>query len=165
MAVIPPAPTTDPWLVRWLPALPAQVAQPAILELGCGPAWDTRTLTEAGFGNITALDVQERSREPVEALGARFVQHDLRDPLPFADSEFTVVLASLSLHYFPWVQTRAAFSEVKRVLHPGGLFLCRVNSVNDVNHGAVGFPEIEPHFYQYGERTKRFFDEMDIIRD
>jgi hypothetical protein len=36
--------------------------------------------------------------------------------------------------------------------------LCRLNSTGDVNHGAVGYPEISPHYYQVKERRKRFFD-------
>lgn len=160
--MFPAAPTTDPWLDRWLPEFTAQTDQPAVLELGCGPGWDTRTLFEAGLRDITALDIQERSRQACELLGATFHQHDLRQPLPFADGQFDALLASLCLHYFPWRETQAAFNEVRRVLRPDGLFLGRVNSVNDVNYGAVGFPELERHFYQYGERTKRFCDQTDI---
>lgn len=160
--MLPPAPTTDPWLERWLPEFTSQTNQPALLELGCGPGWDTKTLVDAGFQDITALDIQERSRQVGEELGVKFHVHDLRQPLPFGREQFDVVLASLCLHYFPWLETQAAFNEVRRVLRPGGLFLCRVNSVNDVNHGSVGFPEVEHHFYQYGDRTKRFFDRADI---
>ena len=39
----------------------------------------------------------------------------------------------------------------------------RVNSVNDVNHGAGQGVEIEPHLYETETGTlKRFFDEADL---
>ena len=41
----------------------------------------------------------------------------------------------------------------------------RVNSINDVNHGAGQGVEIEPHLYETETGTiKRYFDESDIRR-
>jgi SAM-dependent methyltransferase len=95
------------------------------------------------------------------------VQHDLRDPFPFADASFGTVIASLCLHYFDWRTTVAAVAEIRRCLSPSGTFLCRVNSVNDVLHGAGQGEQIEPGFYrqhaQYAD-TKRFFTGEDLDR-
>lgn len=153
---------TDPWLDRWIPSIRRSANLPDILELGCGEGRDTRTLLAAGFDRLTALDRSEPARHLSEEV--RWLRHDLREPLPFADATYDVVLASLCLHYFAWEQTEAAVREVRRVLRPGGLLLCRVNSVHDVHHGATGFPALGPHFYQVNGRPKRFFDEVDLRR-
>ena len=43
------------------------------------------------------------------------------------------------------------------------LLIFRVNSINDVNHGAGEGIEIEHHLYKTSDkRLKRFFDEKDI---
>ncbi|TFV90226.1 class I SAM-dependent methyltransferase, partial [Oxalobacteraceae bacterium OM1] len=93
------------------------------------------------------------------------VAHDLSRPLPFPDNAFDVIVASLCLHYFDWRTTRAAVADIARCLRPGGLLLCRLNSTNDVLHGAVGHREIEPNYYEVNGRyasRKRFFDRTAI---
>ena len=53
--------------------------------------------------------------------------------------------------------------EIKRVLNKGGVLFLRVNSVEDVNHGAMQGEEIEHHLFKTSDgRYKRFFDEDDI---
>jgi len=64
--------------------------------------------------------------------------------------------------YFEWRETRWLFGRARAALVDNGLLLFRVNSVDDVNYGATGFPEIEPNCYRVGERTKRFFDERAV---
>ena len=54
-------------------------------------------------------------------------------------------------------------NEIRRILTVGGRLIFRVNSVNDVNHGAGQGNEIEHHLYETSDkRLKRFFDEKDI---
>jgi hypothetical protein len=74
----------------------------------------------------------------------------------------SVIVASLSLHYFSWEVTRQIATELKRCILPGGLLLARFNSTNDFHFGAASDAEIEPNFYQVGTRTKRFFDETSV---
>lgn len=90
------------------------------------------------------------------------VQLDTASPLPFASHSVTVILASLSLHYFSWNVTLKIASELRRCLQPGGILLARFNSTHDFHHGAAFTGEIEPGFYQVGARTKRFFDEASV---
>lgn len=75
-------------------------------------------------------------------------------------------MASLSLHYLPWEQTRTAFQEIRRVLRLGSPFLFRVNATDDLNGGAGQGVAIEPNYYQAKPGSwadaKRFFDEASV---
>lgn len=161
---------TDPWLPRWLPLLRACAGDGPVLELGCAAGRDTATLVEAGL-RVVAIELssdalaQARERVPT---GAAFHCGDFREAWPL-ESEATVgaVLASLSLHYFAWDATLALVRRVHRVLRPGGVLLCRLNSVNDLHHGARG-PSAsgrdEDFFYVVDGIPKRFFDRAAVER-
>lgn len=140
------------------------MAMPKVLELGCGEGRDTLTLLGLGLGEMTALDLSaeavRRCQQHSSALHC--LAHDLRQPLPFADDTFHVVVASLCLHYFPWPTTQAITAKIHRLLKPSGLLLCRLNSTKDEHYGAVGFPELSPHYYQVNGSPKRFFDWGDV---
>jgi len=81
---------------------------------------------------------------------------DLRAPFPVRRAP--VVVASLSLHYFPWRETLALAARIRDILPSGGLLLCRLNSTNDHHFGASGHPRIEPDYYLVDGEPKRFFD-------
>jgi SAM-dependent methyltransferase len=69
-----------------------------------------------------------------------------------------VVVASLSLHYFDRRTTDAIVRDVRRVLRPGGLLLCRVNVVGDRRSRYGEGVEIEPDFFATEPGySKRFF--------
>ncbi|WP_420476528.1 class I SAM-dependent methyltransferase [Noviherbaspirillum sp. ST9] len=137
---------------------------PAILELGCGNGLDTRWLAAQGFADITATDLSaEALEECARAVpSVRAVCHDVREPLPFADERFDVVIASLCLHYFAWDKTVEIVREIRRCLAPDGLMLCRLNSTRDVHHGAVGHRKIAHHFFDVRGGCKRFFDASEV---
>ena len=74
-----------------------------------------------------------------------------------------IIIADLCLHYFKEKDTFELLNEIRRILTVGGRLIFRVNSVNDVNHGAGQGNEIEHHLYETSDkRLKRFFDEKDI---
>ena len=155
-----PLPKDSDWLSPFLARLRSGGVR--LLELGCGPGLDAATLLAAGF-EVTAFDRIPLTRARQTAPGARLLRADLARALPFRDGAFDAAVASLSLHYLPWAQTRAAFAEVRRVLNEGSPFLFRVNATDDYAHGAGQGDEIEPHFYRgpghYHSETKRFFNE------
>ena len=154
------------WLEGWKTLMVERSPSPAILELGCGSGLDTRWLVSQGFADVTAVDVSfDALAECARAVpSAHLVCHDLREPLPFSAAQFDVVLASLCLHYFTWDKTQEIVSEIRRCLSADGMLLCRLNSTRDVHHGAVGHPEIAPHYYDVEGSPKRFFDEADVER-
>ncbi|KAB2840460.1 MAG: class I SAM-dependent methyltransferase [Burkholderiales bacterium] len=158
-----PHPEADRWLAPWLATLAEHAKGAGILELGCGEGWDTQSLSQLGVPvsaidqDATALD-QARARAP----GASYFLQDLRKPFPVADGSVGIVLASLSLHYFSWPETSELMANIHKALRPGGLLLCRLNSINDHNHGASGHPQIAENFYLVEGRPKRFFDQESL---
>lgn len=155
----------DPWLEPWLGPLREHAADRPVLELGCGSGHDTATLLAAGLP-VIALD---RSPEAVRtarerAPRARLHVQDLLDPWPAEATHLGAVVASLSLHYFPWTITEHLVARIHGTLRPGGLLLCRLNSTDDHHFGASGHPTIERHLYLVDGQPKRFFDRADIDR-
>ncbi|GGX74292.1 class I SAM-dependent methyltransferase [Saccharospirillum salsuginis] len=144
------------WLNRWLPELENKI----VLELGCGEGMDTAILADYS-AILIACDLNPRFKGIVHP---NTVVVDHSKPLPFKTAQFDVVVASLCLHYFNWQVTEGAVNEISRVLKRSGLLICRLNSTNDVNYGAYGYPEIDTHFYNVNGVPKRFFDLSDITR-
>lgn len=153
-------PSKDLWLNRWLPIATEQQTDQSILELGCGVGWDTRHLLERGYC-VTAVDksVEALSNCQIIAPKANHLLIDLREKLPFIDCNFEVIIASLCLHYFEWDKTVEIVSEINRCLSDKGTLLARLNSTNDVNHGAVGYRAVGKNAYIVNDEYKRFFDE------
>jgi ubiquinone/menaquinone biosynthesis C-methylase UbiE len=113
---------------------------------------------------VVAADFSEKALELTRrrAPGAETRNIDLTHPLPFPDAYFGAVVASLSLHYFPWGQTEKILDEVRRCLVPGGHLLARLNSTKDARYAAATKEEIEPNLYLVKGYPKRLFDREDI---
>lgn len=98
----------------------------AVLDIGCG----TGTLTlvakrrvESGrvAGVDAAPDMVETARRKAERAGLAIdFQVGLMQSLPFPDRSFDVVLSSLMLHHVPAEIRPQGFTELRRVLKPGG---------------------------------------------
>lgn len=100
-------------------ALAGDVAGLRVLDAGCGAGAHAAALVARG-ATLTGVDASAGllalARDRVPA--ATFEHADLTDPLPFADDEFDLVMASLLLHYFEdW---GPLLREFHRVLRPGG---------------------------------------------
>jgi SAM-dependent methyltransferase len=153
---------TDHWLDTWLELIKQRTANARehVLELGCGSGRDTLELLNAGCSVIASdLSTENLSLTQLAAPRADKVQLDHSQPLPFASHSIDVIIASLSLHYFPWTVTLQIASELHRCLKANGILLARFNSTNDHHYGASSELEIEPNFYHVRASTKRFFDE------
>jgi SAM-dependent methyltransferase len=149
----------DPWLDRWLPLIERHALDRPILELGCGGGRDSATLAGAGH-RVVGIDLSAKGIAKARTLvpTGEFHCQDIRAPFPVADGNAGVVVASLSLHYFPWPETVALVARVREVLRPRGVLLCRLNSTGDHNFGASGHPEIAENYYNVDGEPKRFFD-------
>lgn len=147
------------WLDELAKYRPLPLTGP-ILEIGCGQGYDTGYLLQAG-GTVTCFDLSwvalQNAAQRNRSL--QLVNGALPDPLPFRANSFAIVVAGLSLHYFLWDDTCAIVEEISRVLQEGGLFIFRVNSTEDVLHGAGRGEKVEPNLYFYRGRYKRFFTE------
>ena len=102
------------------------VAGRRVLDAGCGPGAYSDWLVERG-AEVYAFDASPRmvvlaSERLGEAVDLRL--HDLRDPLPWPDAFFDVVLSPLVLDYVEdW---RPVFGEFHRVLGEGGVLVFSV---------------------------------------
>ena len=154
---------TDDWLDRFAELI-AESKEP-VLDLGCGGGNNTKYLLGKGK-QVIACD---QSKTAIADIRRNFPElteakcFNMLDGLQFADASFSVVIADLCLHYFTEKDTEYLLGEIRRILKPGGHLMLRVNSMNDVNHGAGKGIEIEHHVYETERGTlKRFFDEEDI---
>ena len=156
-------PGPDSWLDRWTGVLPARGE--SVLELGCGPGFDSRALDQYGVSAI-ATDFSREALLTARQIGtpAKFLQADIREGLPFQPEFCRLVVASLVLHYFRWEDTVSIVKDIRRCLVPEGRLLARVNSVEDVNFGSRGYPEVEPGMFLVRGIPKRFFDRADVER-
>jgi len=165
----------DQWLPRHIENIPPNAN---VLELGCGEGYDTQYLLSKGCKVIStdlSQDHLDKTKETIlrmpkvigETIDSQLMLLDLTsetDWKKFADSCYDVVVASLCLHYFTPQQTRQIIKEIKRVLKPNGKLFARINSTNDLEHGANdGTPiENENNFRLTKDGTKRFFNKHDI---
>jgi SAM-dependent methyltransferase len=98
-----------------------------VFDAGCGPGITTEQLVEEG-ATVVAGDVSptmlDHARERV-GTDAAFLRLNLGTDWPFADDSFDLVHASLCFDYVEdW---ESLFSEVARVLRPGGRVVCSMH--------------------------------------
>jgi SAM-dependent methyltransferase len=101
-------------------ALVGEVAGRRVLDAGCGPGLYAEALV-AGGAEVVAVDgsaaMVELARERLGA-SAQVLHADLGEPLPFASSEFDLVVCALVIHHLD--DRGACLREFFRVLRPGG---------------------------------------------
>ncbi|MGC2458975.1 MAG: class I SAM-dependent methyltransferase [Gallionellaceae bacterium] len=94
-----------------------------VLELGCGKAEKTRVVARQA-ASVLALEVDEtqlaKSITITDLPNVRFA-HGGAEKIPAADSNFDIVVMFKSLHHVPAELMDSVFSEIRRVLKPGGV--------------------------------------------
>jgi ubiquinone/menaquinone biosynthesis C-methylase UbiE len=150
------------WLERWKNELMIHASSKPFLELGCGRGVDSQALTSYGF-EVVSVDLRLDALGHCRSIEGCFsVNADISSKLPFRDNSFGLVLASLSLHYFSWSETKSIVEEIRRVLMKGGMLLVRVNSTEDLNFGAGTGEELEKNYRLVKGQKKRFFEKSDV---
>jgi SAM-dependent methyltransferase len=139
-----------------------------VLELGCGQGKQAIELARSGY-SVSAFD-----RSPVAIAAARrnaekadvkvdFLEHDLTRALPYQSQVFSGAFSHLSLHYFDDLKTREIFSELTRVLRPGGLVFFTARSVRDPFYGQGDW--LGRDLYCHEGHVRRFFDQEYILKE
>lgn len=154
----PQKPVYDLWLDKHSHILEKTKDMP-VIDLGCGFGNDSLYLSERGY-TVISCDISEAALDRVKEFipGIRTIVVDMLNGLPFPDASVQVLIADLSLHYFPWKDTVNIVNEINRVLKDGGYLLCRVNSTKDIHYGAGQGDLIEENYYCVNGHAKRFFD-------
>jgi SAM-dependent methyltransferase len=106
-----------------------------VLEIGSGSGLHTRALLETG-AHVTASDIApsslsllKKSLDPEFGENLKTQVADM-ESLPFANATFDIVTSAGSLSYG---DPDLVNSEIKRVLKPGGIFIC----VDSLNHNPI----------------------------
>ncbi len=131
-----------------------------IIELGCGPAYDSTYFARSGHRVVASDFVRVEpawSQAAAAAPTLSFLICDLRHDLPLATGSIDVVYARLSLHYFSDDVTSRIFREIHRVLTPGGLFVFLCKSTSDPLHGRGD--ALATNMFRINDKVYHFFDE------
>lgn len=114
------------------------------LDVGCGPGALTQLLVDRlGSDQVSAVDPSQqfvdaaRSRLPGTTISVASAES-----LPFADSQFSVVLAQLVIHFM--ADPVAGIREMARVTQPGGIVAANVWDFRG-NRGPLGVYERAAH--------------------
>ena len=136
-----------------------------VLDLGCGVGNDSLYLTEKGF-DVIACDYSDIAIEKInkEFNNVETKIVDISKRLPFEDNSFDLIIADFRFHYFDVHTTKNIMREIKRILTPNGYLIARVNSVEDINHGAGQGKKLEENFYYVEGYNKRFFTIQDAVK-
>jgi SAM-dependent methyltransferase len=153
----------DTWELRTWPTKNSRIVEltckdDRILDIACGNGSVMRALKDAGYTNLSGLEISQYAVKRLEAEG--FAMYLVSVPtLPIPDCKFDVVIASQILEH---VIRRGHFmSEVQRVLTPGGRAFV---FVPDDCLGPIDEPE---HVIKYTKSTlsrflARHFDVLSI---
>ncbi|MFI9001099.1 class I SAM-dependent methyltransferase [Streptomyces sp. NPDC053541] len=135
-----------------------------VLELGTGHGRDALYFAREGF-TVRAADFsptgleQLRTAAHTQGVAARVTTlvHDVREPLPLPDDSVDAVFAHMLLCMaLSTEEIRAAVSEVRRVLRPGGSLVYTVRHTGDAHYGA-GTAHGDD-IYEHGGFAVHFFD-------
>lgn len=145
-----------------------------VLEIAAGTGVATRALSTLDNPSlsIVATDLNQAMLDEAAARGTarpvRWQQADALD-LPFCDGEFDAVVCQFGAMFFP--DKPRAFSEARRVLAPGGVFVFSVwDRIEDNEFAEVVTAALEPLFPddppRFLARTPHgYFDRSAIERD
>ncbi|MFB0843530.1 class I SAM-dependent methyltransferase [Paenibacillus oleatilyticus] len=120
--------TIAPFLQDYFAQLPEGME---LLEIGCGPGINLVELAKTH--RCTGLDISKVALESAGQLASeRGVEVRLVEGgfyrLPFVAARFDCLVASFCLQFNTWSSAQMVWSEIARVLRPGGYFVFKVRS-------------------------------------
>lgn len=130
------------WALAHLRTLSAEAC---VLDLGLGAGQDLINIRQANARPLRAFGLESYPPHVASARlnGVQVSTFDLeRDPFPFADASMDVVLANQILEHTKelfWI-----FSEVHRVLKPGGAFIIGVPNLASLHNRAALLFGLQP---------------------
>lgn len=110
-----------------------------VLDLGCGGGWKLFT----SVGSVTGVDLSLSSLKTASHIYDQVVQADWT-MLPFPDNSFDFVVSSDVLGHVPFSDKDKVWSEIERVLKPGGITLhyIEANSHDPLMQWCKTYPEL-----------------------
>ena len=125
-----------------------------LVDLGSGLGQDSLYFSTKGF-DVISTDIVLDTKFSMPSNIQRQVL-DIGQPFNLGDSTFDVVYAHLSLHYFDKKTTEKVFSEIYRILKPGGTFAFLANSIDDPEYNTG--TKIEEYYFDTEGTKKRYFN-------
>ena len=143
-------------LNRWLFDLLEVPVGGSILELGCGSGrfWYENSERTPADWSVLLSDFSpgmlSRAREALAEVEARFTfeQIDAQE-IPAAGGSFDVVVANYMLYHVP--DSQRAFSEIRRVLKPGGRLYAATNGVGHMKGLEQYYRHLDPDYRRMSE--------------
>jgi ubiquinone/menaquinone biosynthesis C-methylase UbiE len=142
-----------------------------ILDIACGYGYGTFLMSNHGCKVIGAdIDADAVAQAKNIWRNCEFIHADALN-LPFEDATFDAVVTFETIEH---VEDEERFlSEMKRVLKPGGLFICSTPNIRYTAHPPYHLKEYTPDeffklikaFFIDVERYAQYFTRMDRIKD
>jgi DNA-binding transcriptional MerR regulator/trans-aconitate methyltransferase len=163
-----------PWIYEVCDGLLSDVPDKKILELGCGNGalW-TENIDKLPFSGIriTLSDISEGMiRDVRRTIGTGDARFDFATfdchEIPFADASFDLVIANHVLFYCEDIAK--VCREVRRVLKPGGVFVCSAYGSSHMMEITRLVQEFDPRIVLSGEKLYERFgleNGTDILTD
>ena len=150
----------------WHPWVFDQLTTPSggkILEVGCGPGylWNNNVDRIPAHWKVTLSDFSpgmvRAAREGLSRIDAtfNFVVCDVQ-AIPYRDRKFDAVIANHMLYHVP--DRRKAFSEIRRVLKPGGHFHAAANGKGDKGSISDFGRKVNPSAFEHKAESSDWFD-------
>ncbi|MEZ4814610.1 MAG: class I SAM-dependent methyltransferase [Bdellovibrionota bacterium] len=112
------------WALLFFPPAPAK-----LLDIGCGAGDSALPLAKLGY-DVSGLDISltaidwAKEKFARNNLSADFKVHNLAEPIEFWPAEsFDLIVDSATLHCIIPPEREAAFTNIRRLLKPNGIFL------------------------------------------
>jgi ubiquinone/menaquinone biosynthesis C-methylase UbiE len=152
-----------------------QINKLKFLEIGCGAGVNLAWLAKKGV-QVSGIDISEEAldlaKQKLQEENIRYdsLVHTSATNLPFEDDFFSGVVESCVVQHISEVERSKVFSEIYRVLKPGGVFIghmldrdCTAFEVENSDKGSMIFEDSEkPKFYLTNIGYAHFFSEEEL---